>query len=90
MLERDRLIALGIYGLVLFPSLTEVISLKAATAFVEYENTHVNPITAILVETFLTLNHFRKTGKGAMRCCTQLLYFKSKTTHKILYLLKQH
>jgi len=74
MLERDRLIALGIYGLVLFPSLTGVISLEAAAAFVEYENTHVNPITAILAETFLTLNHFRKTGKGAMRCCTQLLY----------------
>eukprot|EP00258_Populus_trichocarpa_P033489 XP_024449508.1 uncharacterized protein LOC112326280 [Populus trichocarpa] len=74
MLERDRLIALGIYGPVLFPSLTGVISLEAAAAFVEYENTHVNPITAILAETFLTLNHFRKTGKGAMRCCTKLLY----------------
>jgi len=74
MLERDRLIALGIYGLVLFPSLIGVISLEAAAAFVEYENTHVNPITAILAETFLTLNHFRKTGKGAVRCCTQLLY----------------
>jgi hypothetical protein len=74
MLERDRLIALGIYGLVLFPSLIGVISLEAAAAFVEYENTHVNPTTAILAETFLTLNHFRKTGKGAVRCCTQLLY----------------
>jgi hypothetical protein len=74
ILERDRLIALGIYGLVLFPSLIGVISLEAAAAFVEYENTHVNPTTAILAETFLTLNHFRKTGKGAVRCCTQLLY----------------
>jgi len=74
MLERDRLIALGIYGLVLFPSLIGVISLEAAAAFVEYENTHVNPTTAILAETFLTLNHFRKKGKGAVRCCTQLLY----------------
>jgi len=35
------------YGLVLFPSLTGVISLEAAAAFVEHENTHVNPITAI-------------------------------------------
>jgi hypothetical protein len=74
VLERDRLIALGIYGLVLFPSLKGVISLEAAAAFVEYENTHVNPTTAILAETLLTLNHFRKTGKGAVRCCTQLLY----------------
>jgi len=74
VLERDRLIALGIYGLVLFPSLKGVISLEAAAAFVEYENTHVNPTTAILAETLLTLDHFRKTGKGAVRCCTQLLY----------------
>jgi hypothetical protein len=64
----------GNYGLMLFPSLIGVISLKSATTFVEYENTQVNPITAILAKTFLTLNHFRKTRKGAMRCCTQLLY----------------
>ena len=37
MLERDKLIALEIYGLVLFPSLTGVISLEATTAFGEYE-----------------------------------------------------
>ncbi|KAL3584156.1 hypothetical protein D5086_015217, partial [Populus alba] len=73
MLERDRLIALGIYGLVLFPSLKGVISLEAAAAFVEYENTHINPTTAILAETFLTLNHFRKTGKGVARCCIQFI-----------------
>jgi len=74
MRERDKLIALGIYALVLFPFLTGVMSLEATAAFVEYENTYVNPVTAILAETFLTFNHFRKTGKGAMRCCTQLLY----------------
>jgi hypothetical protein len=74
MPKRDRLIALGIYGLVLFPNLIGVISLEDAVVFVEYENTHVNPVTAILAETFLTLNHFRKIGKGAIRCCTQLLY----------------
>lgn len=64
----------GIYGLVLFLSLTGVISLEVVAVFVEYENTLVNPVVAILVDTFLTLNHFRKTRKGAMRCCTQLLY----------------
>jgi len=74
MPKRDRLIALGIYGLVLFPNLIGVISLEDAVVFVEYENTHVNPVTAIFAETFLTLNHFRKIGKGAIRCCTQLLY----------------
>jgi len=72
--EKERLIALGIFGLVLFPSQTRVVSLDAATAYIEYENTQVNLVAAILTETILTLNHYRRTGKGAMRCCTQLLY----------------
>ena len=73
-LEKERLIPLGIFGLVLFPSQTGVVSLKAVAAYVEYENTQINPVTAILAETILTLNHCRRTEKGAMRCCTQLLY----------------
>jgi len=65
---------LGIFGLVLFPSQTGVVSLEAAAAYVEYEKTQINPVAAILDETIFTLNHCRRTGKGAMRCCTQLLY----------------
>ena len=72
--EEERLIALGIFGLVLFPSQTGLVSLEAAAAYVDYENTQINPVAAILAETILTLNHCRKAGKGAMRCCTQLLY----------------
>jgi hypothetical protein len=72
--EKERLIALGMYGLVLFPSQTSIISLDAATAYIEYENTQINHVAAILAETILTLNHCRRAGKGAMRCCTQLLY----------------
>ena len=73
-LEKERLIALGIFGLVLFPSQTGLVSLEAAAAYVEYENTQINQVAAILAETILTLNHCRRTGKGAMICCTQLLY----------------
>jgi hypothetical protein len=58
----------------LFPSQTGVISLDVAAAYVEYENTQIDPMAAILAETILTLNHCRRAGKGAMRCCTQLLY----------------
>jgi hypothetical protein len=72
--EQERLIALGIFGLVLFPSQTGLVSLEAAAAYVEYENTQINPVAVNLAETILTLNHYRKTGKGAMRCCMQLLY----------------
>ena len=73
-LEKKSLIALSIFGLVLFPSQTGVVSLDVATAYVEYENTQINPVAAILAETILTLNHCKRTRKGAMRCCTQLLY----------------
>ena len=73
-LEKERLIALSIFGLVLFPRQTGVVNLEAAAAYVEYENTQINPVAAILAETILTLNHCRRTGKGAIRCCTQLLY----------------
>ena len=72
--EKERLIALGIFGLVLFPSRTGIISLEAAAAYVEYENTQINPVASVLAETIMTLNHCRKAGKGAVRCCTQLLY----------------
>jgi len=72
--EQERLIALGIFGLVLFPSQTGLVSLEAAAAYVEYENTQINPVAVNLAETILTLNHCRKTGKGAKRCCMQLLY----------------
>ena len=63
LIESDRLVALGIVGPVLFSSLTGVISLEVATVFLEYESTQINPVTAILVETILTLNHSRKTRK---------------------------
>jgi len=63
LIESDRLVVLGIVGPVLFSSLTGVISLEVATAFLEYESTQINPVTAILVETILTLNHSRKTRK---------------------------
>jgi len=72
--EKERLIALGIFGLVLFPSRTGIVSLEAAAAYVEYENTQINSVASILAETIITLNHCRRAGKGAVRCCTQLLY----------------
>jgi hypothetical protein len=59
---------------VLFPNLTGIISLEAATTFIAYKNTQMNPTTTILIETILMLSHCRRVGKGSMRCCEQLLY----------------
>ena len=73
-IKRERLIALGIFGLVLFPSQIGIISLEATTAYVEYENTQINPVASILAETIITLNHCWRAEKGEIRYCTQLLY----------------
>jgi hypothetical protein len=73
-LEGYRILALGIFGLILCPSTTGIISLEAANLFVEYEKTKINPSAAILAETFLSLNHCKKAGKGSMRCCVPLLF----------------
>jgi hypothetical protein len=72
--ERYRLVAFAIFGLVLFPSEIGVISLEAASVFIEYERDRINPSSAILGETMLSLNHYRMHGKGAMRCCAPMLY----------------
>jgi hypothetical protein len=72
--ERYRLVAFAIFGLVLFPSEIGVISLEAANVFIEYEHDRINPSSAILGETMLSLNHCRTHGKGAMRCCIPMLY----------------
>ena len=37
--ENGKILALGIFRFVLFPNLTRIISLEAATTFVSYENT---------------------------------------------------
>ena len=73
-LEEHRILALEIFGLVLCPSTTGIISLETANLFVEYEKTKINPCAVILAETFLSLSHCKKTGKGSMRCYVSLLF----------------
>jgi len=73
--ERYQIIVFAIFRLVLFPSeAAGIISIEAANAFLEFEQTKNNPTSAILAETFLSLNHCRLHGKGAMRCCILLLF----------------
>jgi len=65
---KGRILALRIFGLVLFSNLTRIISLEAVAAFVAYENTSINLIEAILAETILTLSRCRRVGNGSMKC----------------------
>jgi hypothetical protein len=61
--KKNKLIALCIFGFVLFPSLTSVISLEIIAMFVKYKNTQINPIVVMLAETILIVNHCRRIGK---------------------------
>jgi hypothetical protein len=65
--ERYQIIVLAIFRLVLFPSeAAGIISIEAANAFLEFEQTKNNPASAIIAETFLSLNHCILHGKGVM------------------------
>jgi hypothetical protein len=72
--EKDRILALEIFRLMLFPNLTRTINSEVAAAFVAYENTHINSTIVILAKTILTLSHCKRVSKRSMRCCEYLLY----------------
>ncbi|KAJ9145745.1 hypothetical protein P3X46_028091 [Hevea brasiliensis] len=67
-------LALGIYGLILFPGPLGIITCNAVEVFWTVERQEINPIPAILAETLLTLTYCRQQGKGSLKCCSQLLY----------------
>ncbi|KAJ9159066.1 hypothetical protein P3X46_024597 [Hevea brasiliensis] len=67
-------LALGIYGLILFPGPLGIITCGAVEVFWTVERQGINPMPAILAETLLTLTHCRRQGKGFIKCCSQLLY----------------
>ncbi|KAJ9170401.1 hypothetical protein P3X46_018511 [Hevea brasiliensis] len=67
-------LALGIYGLILFPGPLGIITCSTVEVFWAVERQEVNPIPAILAETLLTLTYCRQQGKGSIKCCSQLLY----------------
>jgi hypothetical protein len=72
---RHQIVAFTIFGLVLFPlKAARIISIEAANIFMEYEQEKNNPISAILAETFLSLNLYKLHEKGVMWCCISLLF----------------
>ncbi|XP_057452105.1 uncharacterized protein LOC130743906 [Lotus japonicus] len=70
----SKILALEIYGLVLFPSATDIIDLAAMDVFYSVEDKARNPVPTVLAETFLTLTFCHHKGKGKLQCCLQLLY----------------
>ena len=67
------LLALCIYGAVIFPKAEGYVDGKVIKLFFEMER-GVNPIIPILAETFRSLNYCRNKGEGKLNCCVPLLY----------------
>ncbi|KAG8500235.1 hypothetical protein CXB51_004472 [Gossypium anomalum] len=72
ILKRVNLVALAIYGLVIFPKVLGHLEV-AVFDFFERLKQGVNPIPTILAEIFRSLSNCRRVGKGRFIGCAQLL-----------------
>ena len=71
--ERGQaMLALAIYGLVVFPKVKGHIDGDVIKLFEKIQH-HVNPVPTILAETIRSLNHCRREGKGRFHGCAPLL-----------------
>ena len=68
-----RVLALTIYGVVLFPFATGSVDMAAISVFMAIEYHRVNPIPAILADTYTSLSFCQQNGGGKLKCCLQLL-----------------
>lgn len=67
-------LALGIYGLVLFPTAVNCVESRVMDMVMEVkQNSNINIMPHVLAETFRTFDFLKRNVKGEMRCCTQLL-----------------
>ncbi|MBA0879182.1 hypothetical protein Goshw_008564, partial [Gossypium schwendimanii] len=70
--KRVDVFALSIYSLVIFPKALGHID-EAVTDLFDRLGKRVTPVPAILVETFKSLNAYRRAGEGRFIGCVQLL-----------------
>ncbi|KAL4319084.1 hypothetical protein GQ457_18G013530 [Hibiscus cannabinus] len=71
--KKAHLLAVAIYGLVLFPRTLGYIDVAIFEVFNQFKY-NISPIPAILAETFLSLNACRQLEGGRFRGCAPLLY----------------
>lgn len=62
--EKYWVVVFTIFGLVLFPSeVAGIFNIEAVNAFIEYKQAKNNLTSAILAETYLSLNHYKTAWK---------------------------
>ncbi|MBA0767034.1 hypothetical protein Gotri_016006 [Gossypium trilobum] len=72
MKKKVDVFALSVYGLVVFPKALGHID-EAVTDLFDRQDKRVTPVLTILVETFRSLNEYRRAGEGRFIGCAQLL-----------------
>ena len=74
--EEDQVLdvfSLAIYRLVIFPKVPRHVEVAVIDVIEQIEG-QANPVPAIVAETLRTLNFCRRSGKGDLVCCIQMLY----------------
>ncbi|KAF1867912.1 hypothetical protein Lal_00012808 [Lupinus albus] len=67
-------LTLLIYGFVMFPSVPDTVGLEALGVFYKVYKWKVDPVAAILGDTFIALSNCHNKGFHKTRCCAHLLY----------------
>ena len=67
------MLALTVYGVVLFPFAHNTVDFAAISEFQAVERHRINPTTTILADTCLSLTYCMEKGGGKLKCCLQLL-----------------
>ncbi|KAK8649242.1 hypothetical protein V6N13_129975 [Hibiscus sabdariffa] len=75
--KKAQLLAVAIYGLVVFPRILGYIDVAILDLFDQLEH-GINPVPAILAETFISLNACRDLEGGRFRGCAPCSWFGSK------------
>jgi len=87
-------LALILYGVMLFPNVENFVDCVAMNAFVGYKSRSENPVPAILAEVYGTLNQCHELKRRKMLCCLPVLYVwfisrVSKGTLNATYLVEE-
>ncbi|MCH95998.1 hypothetical protein A2U01_0016981 [Trifolium medium] len=67
-------LALTIFGIVLFPNMDEYVDFAAIDVFLAVRNQGHNPVPAVLADTYCVLNSCHEMKKKRILCCLPALY----------------
>lgn len=67
-------VALIMFGIVLFPNVGDFVDAAAISIFWAVKNLEVDPVPSLLADVYYTMSICHSKKKGSLRCCIPLLY----------------